>query len=291
MKKMLILLCMFFLTCTLPQKDFGCTLEEEEPYSEVYSKEEIRRIINKRKQVLAELKRLRNHPWAGHYYFGDGLACNFDLFLAPKNGFVFTGSSCTGLQGRDDGPVVWKNDRIKLTLSSDHGSLDPPLVSEYFPIRWKDRLYLIPEEKLVDFFDEIDSQKEPRSDPYGSFYLRDGDWEKEVDGKPIIPPKYQIYLRKNTVDVTIVSLGPTTEVQEDIGTLRTSVIIDKGKNAKLFSNMKLFVDDDPQKTCEPVVLIKVDAEIAEGYYEYYNESKKPQVGWKLSTYPSWRRNR
>src|SRR6267143_4128952 len=50
----------------------------------------------KKKLINQELDILKAHPWAGKYYYGDGLGVNVHLSLAPKSGFVFTWNGCPG---------------------------------------------------------------------------------------------------------------------------------------------------------------------------------------------------
>jgi hypothetical protein len=38
----------------------------------------------KKEQIGQELKTLKDHPWAGSYFYGDGLGVNVHLSLAPK---------------------------------------------------------------------------------------------------------------------------------------------------------------------------------------------------------------
>jgi hypothetical protein len=54
-------------------------------------------------------------------------------------------------------------------------------------VRWGERTYLVPEDRLVDFADEIQRGDEPRSGRFGSYYLREGDWERPATGAPDIP--------------------------------------------------------------------------------------------------------
>src|ERR1051325_7519917 len=48
-------------------------------------------------RIKAEIARLRDHEWAGEYYWGDGLGANVSLVVSPKSGFVFTWNGCMGL--------------------------------------------------------------------------------------------------------------------------------------------------------------------------------------------------
>ena len=49
---------------------------------------------SKRQAILAELKRLGDHEWAGEYYAGDGVGVNTSVVIAPHSGYVFEWHGC-----------------------------------------------------------------------------------------------------------------------------------------------------------------------------------------------------
>ena len=66
------------------------------------------------KRIQLELRHLKNHDWAGEYFFGDGLGVNVSLALAPDSGFVFSWHGCLGLYDLNYGAVEFSNGTIKL---------------------------------------------------------------------------------------------------------------------------------------------------------------------------------
>src|SRR5687767_13739491 len=52
-----------------------------------------------------ELTAFQEHPWAGEYYYGDGLGVNVRLLLTPQSGFVFQWRGCLGVYDRNHGAV------------------------------------------------------------------------------------------------------------------------------------------------------------------------------------------
>ncbi len=54
-------------------------------------------------------------------------------------------------------------------------------------IPWGERQYLIENDKVDNFVGAIDAGKEPRNKDIGEFYMRQDDWEKPVQGRPLIP--------------------------------------------------------------------------------------------------------
>src|SRR5690242_13014799 len=71
----------------------------------------------RRKRINHEVKNLKDHPWAGNYYEGDGLGVNVNLSLAPKSGFSFTWYGCLGLYDLNYGPAVESDGKINLIFT------------------------------------------------------------------------------------------------------------------------------------------------------------------------------
>ena len=59
----------------------------------------------KSQKIEKEIARLKDHPWAGQYFFGDGLGANVSLTLAPENGFTIIWRGCMGLYDQNHGTV------------------------------------------------------------------------------------------------------------------------------------------------------------------------------------------
>lgn len=73
------------------------------------------------------------------------------------------------------------------------------------PIAWDQRLYLIDEDRVIEFCNQINFGDEPRTDRGAyPFLLRDGDERKPVDGKPSLPEKYAQYLIEVPFTATVV---------------------------------------------------------------------------------------
>src|SRR6266581_3002863 len=134
-----------------------------------------------RAQIVSELKKLQNHPWAGEYYAGDGLGVNTTLSIAPKSGFVFEWHGCLGLYDRNYGAVTWTNGRVRLSFTFENQrkgfqGIAPELVS----IAWGPRRYLVPTDDIIGFCNSINDGREPRSGVHGFYLLRKGDEHKEI---------------------------------------------------------------------------------------------------------------
>ena len=108
------------------------------------------------------------HPWAGTYYFGDGLGANVSLALSPAAGFLFEWHGCLGLYDRNYGQVTVNGARLHLLpeLESSHDGFQG-LVATLVAIPWGPRRYLVPADKIKDFCNAVNSAREPRTRVHG----------------------------------------------------------------------------------------------------------------------------
>jgi len=225
------------------------------------------------------------------------------LTIAPKSGFAFTWHGCLGLYDQNHGNVIENDGQIKLTFAfenKEEGFAGCP--GELTPIHWGERIYLIPSKGLIAFCNDINSRREPRTGIHGSFFLRDNDWDKKVDGmKPELPEKYQPYLLEHPVDAKITEIVEIRQSPDNKNVMIATVRIDKGKKDGLLPGMKLHVTK-PDSVYDEVILKNVDETQSEGIFWYNKEEASPgffgfgkkdpspKTGWSVSTCPSWSRN-
>ncbi len=96
-------------------------------------------------------------------------------------------------EDRAESIVVFDRSRGTARLAGGRLVLSPwshsgPLPKVLLPVRWGPRTYLVREDELGEFRAEIERGEEPRGHPFGRFLLREGDWEREVGGRPDLPP-------------------------------------------------------------------------------------------------------
>ena len=252
----------------------------------------------KRQKIETEIAQLKDHPWAGQYYFGDGLGASVSLTLAPENGFTVVWHGCLGLYDQNHGTVNWDKDRNTLKMSFafevEKGYIGR-YASEYKPIRWDERIYLIPANEIVQFCNDINSGSEPRKGVHGQSFLRRGDEKKEAEGKPVLPEEFMPYLLDEPIDAAIVSVKDVRETRDRIDSriFITTVSINKGKKDGLTPGMKLYVMK-PKNLVESMELTKVEETQSEGEFRIWElpglRTPTPAEGWQLSTRPSWNRN-
>lgn len=142
--------------------------------------------------IEQELKELAGqHPWAGEYYWGDGLGANLSLRIADQTGFAITWHGCLGLYGANEGLVKKADGRLILdfrwrNLERGFGHFARELV----PVRWGERQYLIDANDIAGFVNDIHSGSEPRKTGHGLHFLRRGDHEKAAPGWPDLAPEW-----------------------------------------------------------------------------------------------------
>jgi hypothetical protein len=258
-------------------------------------------IKEKRQKIETEIALLKAHFWAGQYYFGDGLGANVTLTVAPENGFTITWFGCLGLYDQNHGTVEWDGNIVKFSFAFPvKDGYIGRYASEYKPIRWGERVYLIPTDEIIDFCNAINSRSEPRNGAHGFFFLRDGDEKKQAKGKPELPKEFMPYLLDKPVDAKIVSIKDVREEQrkdvcgEDYIRRTVTVVVNKGKRDGLLPGMELHVTK-PDMIFDEVKLTNVEETQSEGVFvaNLWGARKEatPSAGWQLSTCPSWRRDR
>jgi hypothetical protein len=240
--------------------------------------------INRKSQKIEnEIAQLKDHLWAGRYYHGDGLGVNVSLILAPENGFTVTWHGCLGLYDQNHGTVDWDGKRIKLSFAYDlqEGYIGH-YASEYKPIRWGERVYLIPTDEMIEFCNAVNDGREPRNGSWGWFFLRENDTDKEATGKPMLPEEFMPYLLDEPIDTIIVSIKDIRE-----GDKITTVVIDKGTRDGLLPGMILDIIK-PERVFGKMKLTVVEETQSEGEVVVYpigtgQEKTTPAEGWEFST--------
>jgi hypothetical protein len=255
-----------------------------------YSASAERTANSKREKILAEIKKLGDHEWAGEYYAGDGLGVNTSVAIAPNSGYVFEWHGCLGSYDRNYGSVAWTNGRIRLSFTFENQRKGfQGIASEFIPISWGTRRYLIPTDDIVGFCNNINEGREPRMDSHGFYLLRRGDEKKNVSGSPKMPDEYQHYLLAKPTETTIVAVGPYTTRPSvvDWKFKDTPVTLDGGTKHGLRVGMELFVTK-PRNTVESVRITKVEETRSEAIMIQAGEEEPgPKVGWRLSTQAPW----
>ena len=193
-------------------------------------------------RVLADMRQAGEHRWAGYYYWGDGLGANVTLVLAPNEGFVYQWSGCLGVYAENRGAIVEEGGVLELrpeVMEGDNFRLPRNLRL----VKWGERRYLIDPNRIIAFCNEINSGREPRSGPYGSYFLDKP--EAPAKGEPDIPRDFLGFILKQPLNPRVVAVTNVTEApdMEDWTKRITHVTLDMGRLDGVFVGMSLHLPD------------------------------------------------
>jgi hypothetical protein len=126
---------------------------------------------------------------------------NFTLVVKPDGRFSFMWRGCLGVYGKNEGGAKVVNDHLILTPEQPNVSRGIELLpTDLVPVPWGERLYLVPKEAGKAFCFDVRDGREPRSNPHGNHYLREGDWGKKVTKLPSVPKEWESLLQKKPIE-------------------------------------------------------------------------------------------
>jgi hypothetical protein len=119
------------------------------------------------------------------YFSGEyshGFMWGWYLSIKPDQTFWLGIFTDMGFHFEYTGKFAIEGNNLRLIASDPQ--FDEP--TEYLPIRWGDRRYIIPANMVLEFCDDIKQGWEPRDDPVAGrpYYLGEGDWEKPTRWSP-----------------------------------------------------------------------------------------------------------
>lgn len=243
-------------------------------------------------KIKDEIEANPQHPWAGWYYYGDGMGVNASLGLAPRSGFVFKWTGCIGVYDRNYGDVQLAHDGsiiLSPNFENDRRGLQG-VGLELIPIPWEQRRYLVPVDEVARFCNAVNNGNEPRNERFGFFFLRNGDHEKPVTGPPSLPEKYQALLLAAPIVAEIVSVE-LARIEEGVAGIRfhrTNATLKSTGPAKLAPGMSLQVAEPSDFQCMGKAEVQSVGDDTEEVLITQSVNDRfpplpPAVGWKLAT--------
>jgi|GEM_PF-5820322 len=190
-------------------------------------------------------------PFAGMYYFGDGKGWKCSLTLSAGNQFSYTRDGCCGVISESQGKFEVKNNTVIFNPDKTPMWLGLPSKPEVWHlVRWGDRKYLIAQSQLIDFCMDMNHGVEPRKyKNFGAhYYLRMGDWDKPVTGRPQLPKEFEKQFGPNPMEGKIVEMSGKNEAWVDFG---AEAAIEVGKT--------LYVQGTPGMCFSRVRIVEVKA--------------------------------
>jgi hypothetical protein len=182
-----------------------------------YSKEDITKAQAGYERIGEDNSRTQEDEWAGSYTIDypdpDLGSTSLDEFRwSPRSGFVevYVYTCLPELRRLSYGSVVASASDVRLLpdyASKSPGGYEP--ATRYLKVKWGERHYLIPEDKLTIFSDRA-AGLETRKDESGiivyDFYIKTDELEKPVAGLPVLPPGYERFVKK-PIDARITAVA------------------------------------------------------------------------------------
>jgi hypothetical protein len=189
-----------------------------------FTEEAIAAAEKMKEAIMAESEQLGPGHWAGYYHYRLDIMHAYEehLWIAPETGYVLISSQHIWTNRRDYGTVEEKDGVITLHSAfkktpqqenSDSIFRDHQIV----PITWKGSRYLIYENRMVSFCNELNSGL---GWPI-RFYRRQGETHIEGDDLATFPEKYRGLVLESPINCRIEKIASYTPnevlVQLDVG--------------------------------------------------------------------------
>lgn len=143
---------------------------------------------------------------------------NRTLNIHADGTFEFTGVGCVGPVETNCGKVSFVNNVLHLkTKKPNVISFVQGTPTDFYPVHWGVRLYLVPTNQVPVFCDDINLGFEPRNKMYGFHYLRKNDYDQPVTGKPLLPEGWSKYVLDRLVSGKVTESVSNREAWIDAG--------------------------------------------------------------------------
>jgi hypothetical protein len=140
----------------------------------------------------------------------------WELSILPDGRYSRFLSCCVGTADRESGYVQALAGHCIL-LAAGSFSTSSRMDRDFLPIRWEDRLYLVPADEMQEFCYAVIEAKEPRpEDGMGQHFLLRSP-AAQVDGIPELPEPWAAFLRENLVIGKIVEVMEPNGLKLDLG--------------------------------------------------------------------------
>ncbi len=142
--------------------------------------------------------------WNGRYHQGGGYE-NVSLLISSDAGVSVELHGCMGLYGANEGSVLPQPEgKLKLDFNWRNATKAPGgFPEELTPVLWGSRHYLLAPDDFIEFVNAIHHHQESNSHSYGFFFLRNGDENLPVSGKPNLPGPYLNLFRDEPLIATV----------------------------------------------------------------------------------------
>lgn len=166
---------------------------------------------------------------AGEYSYGNGYDLNCTLEISSDGRFLYKKCQYERVLDQAAGCIVLKNGQLMLQPQVPHDDWPRGMGNVLVPVAWGQRLYLVPANDIRGFSNQINRGLEPvRRGNIGNYFLREGDWDRPVEGKPDLPQEWKERLLEKPVTGLVAGRDPSNRW-----------IIDLGKDHGVYDGMEL----------------------------------------------------
>ncbi len=268
---------------------------EEEESLETYTKwvmpeieGEKLNVYQKQETIQKEITTLKDHAWAGEYFYGFPHGNCYTLTLAPESGFTYINNGCAGVYRLNYGTVMCDGSKITLhpALTADL-EFRHQLPTEFYLIPWGQRRYLIQPDEMLAFCNAVNLRREPREFNYGEFFLcTDGEsltLKTPAEKHPTVPEAFRHYLMPPT-QVKVLAVGERRDGLEENDCSQTRLTLDKGEDTGFFVGLKFdALGKEEEAGFWSLTVTKVEKTQSEAMLLQRENAGMPEVGWKFGT--------
>ncbi len=179
------------------------------------------------------------HYWAGVYQGASFSAPGGEMLLHPDVGFFWVEYGCLHFEIVGFGPVEFDGERLILHHVSSNMFSDPRDTIEFNLLNWGNVTWLVEDEQLLRYCQDLGQSGEDAYGPSGAFYLDRG---LELENSPI-PTKYTHWKDTPTMSANVIPEEQRLETSaEQYIDWKQQVSLDKGSESGLEVGMEVYVE-------------------------------------------------
>lgn len=259
-------------------------------HATTYATEEETQTTRARWEVVrSELDATQEDEWAGDYAASDNFTTDTYFAWAPASGFIVLREGCYPLPTDVNyGSAAMVDGVLKLSpvLSMKRRSSNG-IALEFFPVKWGERHYLIPTDRVIEFCHAINSKA---YEDLASYLLKQSDVKKAIKGRPDVPDQFKKYLGLKTIKTKIIATyDGAAKIIDSFGNteIEKMVTLDVGSAQGVWPGMK-FYNPRPKKIFAVLQVVRADertseARVVAAFEPEGGQDVIPAAGWKFST--------
>jgi hypothetical protein len=227
--------------------------------------------------VIDELRKTNMPEWAG-IYTRPYMNAVEKLYLAPETGYAFVFTTHIHRYSIDLGSISHDGDILRISTKLKAGERVRHIPNILYPIKWGNRHYVVAESDMLRFANYVNLGREPSTLHVSTFFLlKDGDENKPVSGKPVLPARFARLILDRPIKMKIIETSEVTTGASETGTeYKTVVRVDGGRNLGVWDGMTLIVPKD--RNAGEIIITNVGEKSSTGYYKNNLSSDSPRRG-------------